>query len=345
MLGLLSASTLFTLVALVPALAESDETDLLPPLKSPRIHFGTGGTSAESLDGIQVYRDLPNIPGDDSLWTLVQWRKAYPLKPADFTTKAGTTPSFEWKSPDTNSELTISKGNSGYVYELIGGNGALDTTGESDIGLSAHVLSHSISAENALIFNMDVRLSAAEASYRTAHAKGLGVVLAQAGITFRTAFHDPVNREGYSVQIGIPLANSRDARPEHVGCHFFSQNRSPQLDSEKVLAGSTLLPFKVGQHMTHVTYRVNDYICDFISKPVPCRSGDGPQMLMKWPASAADLNNWSIGSVVISLGTQNSTSQRSNSGSQGDVKVGMEISDPRLTKSSELGHGYRCPMP
>jgi hypothetical protein len=341
MLKVLSAAALGTGLALAPAMAERNGADLLPPLQSPRIHFGTGATSGSR---IAVYPEIPNIPGEDSDWTLVQWRKANPLKPSEFAAKSGQAPSFDWKAPDGNSELTISKRDNLYVFDLIGGNGASDATGESDIGLSADIVPHSVSAAHALVFSMNARLSAAEVTYETPQAKESGAVLAQAGISFRTTFRDPETHRAYSVQIGIPLVNSRNPRPEHVGCHFFGQNRAPQLNSEKVLAGTETLPFRRGAPVAHLTYHVNDYICDFISKPVPCRSSDGPQMTLTWPASAADLNNWSIASVVISLGTQNSASKQSYTGPQGNIKVGLEISDPRLTESSELSNGGRCPM-
>jgi hypothetical protein len=210
--------------------------------------------------------------------------------------------------------------------------------------LSADVVPHIVSAAHTIVFSMNARLSAAKVSYRTPQAKESGAVLAQGGITFRAAFRDSESQKVYSVQIGIPLVNSRDSSPEHVGCHFFGQARTPQLNSGKVLDGKETLPFRRGEHMEHLTYHVNDYICDLISKPIPCRSSDGPQMTMRWPASAADLDNWSIASVVVSLGTQNSTSSEDHNGPQGDIKVGLEISDPRLVQSSELFNGGHCPV-
>ena len=340
MLKILGASTLTTLLVIGSARAEINGADVLPPLDSPRLHFGSGEASAR---GIAVYPELPNIPGEISNWTLLQWRKAYPLKPMEFTRKSGQSASFDWRSADGNTELTVSKRGNEYVYDLIGGNGSSDGTGESDLGLSADVLPPRVSAAHALVFTMNARLSTAAASYKTPQAKESGVVLAQGGITFRAAFHDPESHKAYSVQLGIPLINSRNPRPEHVGCHFFGQDRAPQLNSEKVLPGTTILPFERDKNMRPLTFHVNDYICNIISRPIQCMSNDGPHMTMTWPASATDLNNWSIGSVVISIGTENSASRQNSGGPQGDIKVGLEISDPRLVESSELFNGGRCP--
>jgi hypothetical protein len=339
----IAVSALFTLVTLAPtlasAMAQAGEADLLPPLTSPRIHFGTGGATPK---GAELFPELPNIPGEDSGWTLVQWRKAEPLKPSEFITKSGATPSFNWTSPNGASALTISKPDGAYVYDLVGGNGTADAIGESDLGLSADILPRAVNAAHELVFTVDTRITAAAASYKTSHAEESGAVLAQGGIAFRAAFHDPATHTAYSVQVGIPLINSLNPRPEHVGCHFFNEKRAPQLNSENVLGRGTVLPFKPGARLEHLTYHVDDYICDFISKPVPCRSSDGPHMTMTWPASAADLSNWTIGSVVISIGTQNSGADHADPGPQGDIKVGLAISDPRLVALAELHDGGHC---
>lgn len=340
MLKILITSTVVPLFVLASARAANNGSDVLPPLGSPRLHFGSGAASAR---GIAVFPEIPGIPGEISSWTLVQWRKADPLTPTEFTQKPGENASYDWKSRDGNTELTVSRKGSTYVYDLIGRNGSSDATGESDLGLSADVVPHSVSAAHALIFTINARLSEAAASYETPQAKQSGLVLAQGGINFRASFHDPESHRTYSIQLGIPLINSRNPRPEHVGCHFFGQDRVPQINSEKVSDGKSIFPFVANAEMKALTYRVNDYICDMIAKPVPCRSSDGPHMTMIWPASAFDLNNWSIGSVVISIGTQNGVRQQNGGHPQGDIKVGLEISDPRLLESSQLFSEGRCP--
>ena len=320
---------------------------VFPPLDSPKLHFGTGKIINRRPE---IASTIPAIPGKTSEWTLLQWRKTEYMAPAELVVhdirqsdKFYGAPQFSWRSTSGESALNIYSGKENLVYQLVSRDGYVDRNGASDVILSAEASVPDLTADHPLTLSADIRVARAKIRYDSRTAQESGDVLAQSGFMLRTRFSDPATRKMYSVMLGLPTVTSRDNRPDHRGCHFFGENRVPQLVSNSLPTGSDILPFIENiSGPKRLIYNVNEAICRFISQEVPCRGEDGSRQVMSWPESARDLKNWRVDSMSFGVETQNHHADRGDT-AQGTVEIGVDISNLQFTRSNSLWNGGYCP--
>ena len=312
---------------------DSSWEDVFPPLGSPKWLFGTGAIERNkpTLD--------PNpsaLSGPASEWQLLQWRKKEYLRPSNLQIQTGRdgTLTYSWQTASKETEIHVSEKTNHYKYLLIGRNGWHDSNGASDLFLSAATSTRNLKANNSLIVNLRARVVLASAVEKRKDAIASGQLLAQAGIIFRTRYWDPEAKKEYSVMVGLPIVNSRNPRPRHLGCHFFNTQRNPQIVAILSPPNQRLLEFRTDSAWTLLQFKLSDVICDIAKQKFKCTNDLGASSQMSLSPGSLNLANWTIDSAAIGVETQ--AGFRANAGQldeAGDVKIGLEFSDLRIRRA------------
>jgi hypothetical protein len=311
-----------------------------PGLQNPKLRFHTGGTANGQPE---IAPQLPDLPGEPSAWTIVQWKKHELLAPGRMRHDDAASPDPALGAPavtfDTasgESQVRIfRRGGASPVFELRSAGGWLDDVGGSNLFLQARTLPPAATFDAAIDYDITLRLSAASAQAPNPLALRNGTVLAQVVSGFTLAFTDPDTRTTIPLFLQIVHADSRGAAPDYRGC--YPHGRDLEIVSSRILPGDPQLPFAAGTGAPFAArYNLNRYLCDVLARAFQCRRGDGGTSALEWPASARDFRNWRVTGMFIGLETHD-TDRRSNSWNktkQGEVAAAVQVSGLSVSRDT-----------
>lgn len=311
-----------------------------PSTISPQMAFNNGqvANNAAVMDP-----DLPNIPGPESPWKIIEWSHASYLQPSQMVTGDSTHPDpnygmpvYGWQSGDgttvriyQSSDATPS--NPDYIFNLDEPCGGIDGYG-ANLFLSTNIVSsHVVTFDHPIDYSLDAKITSA-----TLIPGGHAFLLAQVFTGFIVAFnasgnpnYDP-SLPTVSAFIQLGIANSSGSQYRYLKDDGHSITYTYTLPNDK------LLPYQVSNgEPTHLSYNVNHYLDDLIA--------NDPSL----PAQAHNLANWNLGAMYIGLETDNIAHDLPN---PAKIDVGLQIShvqvqtDTSTTATFEDPASFEAPL-
>jgi hypothetical protein len=297
-----------------------------------RLRFHTGAVKDNQPE---ISAALPDIPGQPSPWYVTQWNQQQLLAPDVMTRNDPATrdaalgaAQYAFATPDGHSHVRIYQTDHREpVYELYQEGGELGTGGGSDIFLSADVGREDVSLDHAIDYQLDAKLSEAEADYMTSTAKASGAVLAQVFTGFIIRFPNPQTGVDSTLFLQISHAASRHDI-EYRGCN--ASGAGLTITYGNVLPGDATLPYAATKGpMNHLNYSINRYLCDLAERPLTCTDvGSEQSSIVTLLSGVPDFRRWTLRSIYIGLETENKDvrPQSGNRERQGDVAVALQLS-------------------
>lgn len=303
-------------------------------LRMPRLRFHMGQSGPQ---GPVISPVLPDIPGSASAWYVTQWQQRYLLMPDKMTTNDPVThdPRFgsalyAFTTPLSHLWIYQDPASGDFVYDLYQQDGYQRNGGGTNLYLSANAVEANATFDHRIDYLLDARMSAARATYDTAQAKQAATVIGFAASEFGVLFHDPMTNKNTFVFMGIPISSSRAHDPSDRVCLGEGHHT---LIYGRVLRGDPRLPFAPDSGpLHHLSYNLNDYLCDMASKPFPCADGE-----LSLPDSARDMSNWRLTGMFIGLESsiQDLRSRSTNVRSQGSLRVGLDVANVKVLRAND----------
>lgn len=326
-----------------PSRPASATTSVMPDpgLRVPRLRFHLGKADR---NGPVISPVLPNIPGPPSAWFVTQWQQKDLLMPERMTTNDPATHDealgnalYAFASPDSHVWIYKDPRSGNFVYSLYQRDGYQRNGGATNLYLSANATESNATFDHRIDYSLDARMSAARATYDTPQAREMATVIGFASTGFGALFHDPMTNKNTFVFMGIPISSSRAHDPSDRVC-LGEGNHT--LIYGRVLPGGPRLAFTPDTGpLHHLSYNLNDYLCDMVSRPFPCR--DGKAAL---PDSAHDMSNWRLTGMFIGLESsiQDLRSRSTNVRSQGSLQIGLEVASVRVLRANDSLPNKTC---
>jgi hypothetical protein len=297
-----------------------------------RLRFHTGGVKNNQPEIAPV---LPDIPGQASPWYVTQWSQHEFLVPDVMIRNDPATrdailgdAQYAFTTADKHSHVWIYQmDHREPVYELYEEGGELGAGGGSNIFLSADVGEDGVSLDREINYQLNAKLSVAEAEYTTPTAKTSGAVLAQIFTGFIIRFPNPDNGVDSTLFLQISHAASRQ-NIEYRACSTSGARLT--ITYGNTLRGDATLPYSSNKGpMKHLIYSVNKYLCDLIERPLKCTGGSNEQAApVTLVGEVKDFRQWKLRSIYVGLETEakDLRPQSTNRERQGDVAVAMQLS-------------------
>jgi hypothetical protein len=325
-----------SVAAAVPGLAHA-QTSVLPDFDNMKLRFGTGNIVDNKP---QISPIAPNIPGDSSKWTVIQWSRFAHAAPDNMTQEDPATAdsvlgpaAYGFTAPDQRTHVWIYKNGAGGhpVYDLYEQGGSVSAGGGRNLFLSTGV-TQPVTFDHTVHFSMQAKVSRASVSYDTPQAQKTGAVLGMAFIGFAMNFPSPVDGSSSVLFLQVDVAQSSNKAPFKNICRMTKSGRII------LLAGGTLdgvppLQFKANNGAPQtLSFDVNDYINKLFDGSVGCAvKGQKMQTVSLRGISKSDI---SLKTVYIGLETQSGDSRQSTTdhASQGNVELGIQLSNVQMTE-------------
>jgi hypothetical protein len=308
--------------------------DIFAPLGPDiaRLRFHTGGVKNNQPEISPV---LPDIPGQASPWFVTQWSHHEFLVPDVMTRNDPATRDavlgsarYAFTTPDKHSHVWIYQmDHRESVYELYEEGGELGADGGSNIFLSADEGQDGVSLDHEINYQLNAKLSDAEAEYRTPTAKASGAVLAQIFTGFIIRFPNPRNGADSTLFLQISHAASKQIA-DYRACS--TSGAGLTIIYGNTLPGDATLRYSSNKGpMKHLDYSLNKYLCDLIDRPLKCTGGSNEQAAaVTLAGEVRDFRRWKLLSIYVGLETEakDVRPQSTNRERQGDVAVAMQLS-------------------
>ncbi len=319
--------------------AAQDPVNLFPGIEGDfeRLRFHTGRTANNQAE---ISTDLPNIPGPESRWTLMQWSQPQVILPDSLTIDDPATRDerlglarYAFTAPDGHSHMWIYQDpiSRHPVYELYERGGALSATGGANIFLASDAPTGGISLEHELLLEVDARLTKAAVKANPT-AQQQGVVLAQAFSGFVIQFPGQDGGALSTLFLQIPIARSISSRGEYRSCNTRMARRTIIFGALPEV--TSYLPFEVDRNpLRHLRYNISSYVCALRARPIMCADSKGRKTSWSVPVDVNGFRDWKIVRMYIGLETeiQDIRARSESKDPQGQVEVALQIGNLRVT--------------
>lgn len=323
------------------ALAEQLFPD--PGLTNPKLRFHSGRRVGNEIEISPV---LPDILGDASAWTVVQWNKTEILDPSKmlkgdprYSDRLFGNPKYTFTSENRESRLSIfdTGVGSSKIFELFASGGQLTETGGANLFLAAKALNGGAVLDKPVHYSVKLRISEADV-HAPSSLISSGVVLAQVISGFTLILSDPESNRRTPVFVQIGHANSRNSYSQYRGCYPNHGNRDIVYNS----VGAKQLRFEAGDAVSF-RFSLNSIVCQMAKRNFLCRRTDGTNEDFSFPAAALDMKNWRVNSMYIGLETQNRDARTdATAEAQGAISVAVQVSDVSVSKDESFAPSSNC---
>lgn len=318
-----------TKAAVVVTKAATVTTNVISPLSTSsaqlQFHEGLVANNQEAIDPV-----MPLVPGPASPWLLTQWNHDVYIHPTDVTvTPSIYGPNYTFMAKDQEAALMTHQvaGITGKVFNLYNSNGTLTSGGGRALYLTNNETPGAAdTADHEIDLSMNVRVTAAVATYNNSTAEWNGAVLAMAYTGLGVLFKDPVTGAMQFIFMQLPLTQSGPStNTSKYMCNKDIGGTFVTLFAPKVPAAN-ILPFKSeGNAPMHaLTYNLSAMVQDMISNPLPCNQSTFPV----WTAAQMNLANWHITGIYFGSETENI-----------DLREGATIKGPQGQAALDLDVG------
>lgn len=323
-----------------------------PGLTNPRFHFHDGTVENNAPKIMKEIPDMPEYPA--SPWFVTQWKKTEILTPKMLVTYPESVvdpvlgrPVYDFSAQNGLSRLSVFKDpkTDGFIYELFGRGGWLDTGGGSNLFLSSSLVDNkTYSLDSRIDFNFRAKISKRNTEYLVNGAQSDGSVVSQFFSGFTLTYQDPTTKEYVPLFVQIAHADSRNPRRlppgklEYLGCY------RNDLDQKQIVYGNNMANSLGGNgfldaenpngDLESFSYNLNNQICRLVTQTFKCQDGSSYKM----PDAAYDLSNWRVGGFYMGIETQAAFAQDFNvtptmaGPKRGEAALGVQIADLKLMK-------------
>lgn len=314
-----------------------------PGLTRPKLLFHTG--RAVPGVGPEISPILPDIPGEPSGWFVTQWRKRQLLKPSmiqrnDPQTHDPYLGTAKWAftTPNGESSVEIYYDHRQVTVGLLQRDGYILSVGGTDLFLSASSILPAATLDHDVTYDVALKLSDASALYNTQSAFASNSVLAQVFTSFILSFKPVGDRNAYTAFLQLHHADSRGIVPRFARCSI-NHNGSMELVFSSGAGRVPDLPFvSDAGPLHHLHYRLNDYVCEMLSRVYRCKDASGQYTPPKHlPDELRSLANWRILSMNVGIegGNSNHRPGSTNTDPQGTIVTALDVADVKVMRSRE----------
>jgi hypothetical protein len=316
-----------------------------------RIRFHTGKVVNNQPE---ISPTLPNIPGPQSHWSLLQWAQPQVILPTSLKTNDPSTrddrlgvAKYAFTAPDGHSHMWIYEDPISHhpVFELYERGGALTAAGGANVFLASDPPPGGISLDHELLYEMETKISRASVEASLTAQKN-GAVLAQVFAGFIIHFPEQDGKTISTLFLQLPIARSIASPNDYRSCTSDKGSRniifsaSPKPDSSLSFTADNGSP-------KHLRFNINSYICELINRPVICTDSAGQKTNTSLLASPNGFQDWKLQNMYVGLETeaQDLRPQSPTKDPQGKIEVALQLADLRVVPTRHDFNRASCALP